>query len=111
MHTGVAAGRDRLEAEAERQQEGHKHSCSDMRTSGDVNSADAANAMQTSKDGKSSVTQPRKRHVSYNVLPCIAIPCHDVQSPLVFVLLDRKLTLSLATSVTMLSQATRFIHK
>ena len=72
---GVAAGRDMLEAEAERQQEGHKHSCSDMRTSGDVNSADAANAMQTSKDGKSSVTQPRKRHVSQNILPCIAITC------------------------------------
>ena len=49
----LTAGRDRLEAEAGRQQESHQQSCSDMQTSmsGDA-SSDAANAMQNSKDGK-----------------------------------------------------------
>lgn len=58
-YMGVAAGRDRLQAEAERQQEGHNQSCSDMQT---CMSGDAANAMQTPKDGKPSVTEPNKTH-------------------------------------------------
>ena len=50
----VAAGRDRLEAEAERQQQGHQHGSSDMQMSmsGDVPSSAATTAMRTSKDGE-----------------------------------------------------------
>ena len=54
----MTAAPDRLEAEAGRQQEAHQQSCSDMQTSisGDAGSIDAANAMQTSKDGKPHAT-------------------------------------------------------
>ena len=75
-YVGVTAGRDRLEAEAERQQEGHKHRCSDMQTSmsSDVNIGDAATAMQTSKDGKPSTTQPSIICVLREfVPPCVSI--------------------------------------
>lgn len=86
----VTAGRDRLEAEAERQQQGHKLSTDmQMSMSGDVPSSAATSAMRTSKDGEPTAPHPNTTHVDLSPhaqsLLAATRPCHGVKIYLVSV--------------------------